>query len=382
MSMKTPFTLLSTLLALWFAISSPSLAVPLDDAQTGVATMRPPQPGWFFIHSSGQMQGTTIFDAQTGVMQGMVDTSRNADLAIDPKGRRYYVSETIWSLGNRGIKQNLVAIYDSASLKLLTQIKIPGRMAMIGRKHNFVLSADGTTGFIFDMTPATSVNVIDLVHDRFVKNIEMPGCATLIPNKTVGFSALCSDGSMATVDARLGKISRSPAFFSATGDPIFDNYNYDEASETAVFVSYTGLITTAHMGAAPTISEPFSLQAAAGYRPATTKPLDLAYYPGGDQPSAWHAASGRLFVLVHPGEYWSHTSPGTQLWVLDLAARKVVKRIPLGEPVTRVEVTQGPKPLLYLTRSPTAGIIMDPDSGEKLHDINQAGGGVVSTFTP
>jgi methylamine dehydrogenase heavy chain len=369
------WTLTGFAAGLMAATLPPAIAdVPID-ATPATLTMSPTEKSWVFIHGSGQTQGTTIYDTLTGRMKGMVDTSKTADLAFDPLGKHYYVSESIWSLGNRGVRQDMVTVYDTVTLKILAEIKIPGRMVIGDRKFNFLVTADGTTGFVYDFNPASSVNIVDLVRNKFVKSIGLPGCATLVLNDAVGFSALCSDGSLATVAYRTGKITRSAPFFKPLEDPVFDNYAFDAQKGVAVFLSYTGLIYTAKMGATPTIAAPFSMQAAAGYRTATSKPLELNYYPGGTQPAALHNASGRLYVLMHPGEYWSQIAPATQIWVVDLATQKIVKRITLDDPVSRVSVTQTDKPLLYLTRG-TTGIVMDPETGVKLREIPLAGGGV------
>ena len=81
--------------------------------------------------------GTSIFDSQSGKMVGMVATSRDSDLAIDPAGKAYYVAETIWSKGNRGTRQDIVTVYDPVTLKLQTEIVTPGRLIIGGFKTNF-----------------------------------------------------------------------------------------------------------------------------------------------------------------------------------------------------------------------------------------------------
>jgi len=45
---------------------------------------------------------------------------------------------------------------------------------------------------------------------KFVKKIELPGCASLMPIPGVGFAALCSDGSLATVTDERRKAGDHP----------------------------------------------------------------------------------------------------------------------------------------------------------------------------
>jgi methylamine dehydrogenase heavy chain len=366
------------------AETATATAMGLEPEQSDVATLSAPKPGWIFVNRGFVESGTSIYDSATGKMLGMVETSLLADMAIDPAGKYYYVAETIWTKGWRGTRQDMVTIYDSAGLKLQSEIPIPGRILIGARRNNFVLSDDGKTAFVYNLSPASSVNMVDLAKRKFVRNIELPGCASLIPNPGVGFSALCSDGTIATVATGGAKpvTTRSAPFFSATDDPIFDNFAYDKATHQAVFLTYTGQIYTARMGASPTVSAPFSLQAAAGVRPGETKPLDTNWYPGGDQQLALHRASGHLYVLMHMGEYWSHKAPGTEIWDLDLAAKKVVKRVKLEDPASGIEVTQQAEPSVILSDKKGTVRILDVKTWAEKFKLEKAGSGLVVVADP
>lgn len=368
------------------AASLGSAAPPasVEPEQSDVATLSAPKPSWIFVARGFVMPGTAIYDTTNGKMVGMVETSLLSDMAIDPAGKYYYVSETMWTKGWRGTRQDMVTIYDSAGLKLQSEIAMPGRILIGGRKNNFVLSDDGKTAYIYNLSPASSVNVVDLARRKFVRTVELPGCASLIPNPGVGFSALCSDGTIATVATSGGKpvTTRSASFFSATDDPIFDNFAYDKAKRQAVFLTYTGQIYTATIGAAPTVSAPFSLQALAGVRAGDTKPLDINWYPGGGQPLAYHRGSGHLYVLMHMGEYWSHKAPGTEIWDLDLAAKKVIKRFTLDEPASTIEVTQEASPKVIVSGESGTVHILDTTTWAEKFKLEKAGGGVIATADP
>jgi methylamine dehydrogenase heavy chain len=359
-------------------------AAVLEAETSDTMTIDPPKLTWFYVDGGWDSPGTNIFDAESGKMKGMVETRRLADFAIDPAGKYYYVSESIWSKGDRGTRQDMVSVYDTTELKLLTEVAIPGRILIGARKNNFIISDDGKTGYVYNLSPASSVNVVDLAKRKFVKTIELPGCASMMPNPGVGFSALCSDGSLATVaiSGAKAEITHSAPFFSATDDPIFDNFAYDKRKKETTFLSYTGLIYTATLGPSPTLSKPFSIQAAAGIRPGETKPLDLNWYPGGRQPMALHRASGHLFVLMHMGEYWSHKASGSEVWEVDLATRKVVKRHPLEEEMNNIEVSQGPKPMLFMNGEKKEAVVVDVGSWEEKHKIENAGAGILTVVDP
>jgi len=369
-------------LALMGSAAALHASAPLPPDEEGEPiTLTAPKANWVYVDRGFTVPGTVIYDSDTGKMLGLVEGSWLSDLAIDPNGKAYYVAETMWTKGFRGTRQDMITVYDANSLFLKTEIAMPGRILIGSRKHNFVLNDEGKTAYVYNLDPASSVNVVDLAKGKFVKKIELPGCASLMPIHGVGFSALCSDGSLATVTASAAKpvITRSTPFFSATNDPIFDNFGYDQAKKQAVFLTYTGQVYTAQLGATPTISEPFTIQAAAGVTPADTKPLDVHWYPGGQQSMALHLASGHAFVLMHMGEYWTHKEAGTEVWELDVAAKKVVKRIPLEEPADHVAVTQEANPKLIVSGDNGDLYILDAKTGEEKHKLEKSGGGTIRT---
>lgn len=354
------------------------------DPEMEAVTLPAPKPSWVFVERGFVIPGNVIYDTDTGKMLGLVESSHLSDLGLDPGGKAVYISESLWSKGSRGTRQDMITVYDATTLKLKSEITMPGRILIGGRKYNFVISDGGKTGYVYNLDPASSVNVIDLAKGKFVKKIELPGCASLLPIPGYGFSALCSDGSLATVKAMAAKpeITRSAPFFSASGDPIFDNFAYDQAKQEAVFLTYTGQVITAKLGATPVIAEPFSIQAAAGVAPGDTKPLDVHWYPGARQGIALHYATGMAYVLMHTGEYWTHKEPGTEVWVLDVAAKKVIKRFPLEEPASHVTVTQEANPKLVLGIEDGTLLILDAKTGAEKHKLEKSSGGVLRTLEP
>jgi len=359
--------------------------------ESSVATLAAPKPSWIFLQRGFVLPGTAIYDTATGKYLAQIETPILGDLAIDPEGKHYYVAETDWSRRLHGTREDYVSVYDASTLKLEGDIDIPGRILVGGREHNFILSDDGKTGYVYDFSPISSVNVIDLVKRKFVRNFELPGCADLIVNPGVGLAALCSDGTLASINLAGGKtdITRSEPFFSATGDPIFDNVEYDKTKGTVVMVSYTGLVYTATLGAKPIVSAPYSIQEAAGLRKGETRPDDLNWYPGGGQPIALNRVTGHLYVLMHPGEYWTHKDGATEIWDLDLASHKVVKRLPVEGLPTVVNVTQeaAPKLVVVAEREGDGGAglagsahFIDPATGEIKTSIKDAGSGLVQVM--
>ena len=374
--------------------ATPALAgtVSVEPEESGVTTAPPPKHSWFFVQRGFVSPGTAVYDSITGKYIIQVETSTLGDMAIDPAGKHYYVAETDWSRRLHGTRQDFISVYDSATLKLEGDIDIPGRILVGGREHNFILSDDGKMAYVYNFSPVSSVNIVDLTKRKFVKSFELPGCADLIPNPGVGLAALCSDGSIASINltGATEQITRSDPFFGATTDPIFDNVQYDKAKGQVVMMSYTGLVYTAKLGAKITVGAPFSLQESAGVRKGETKPLEVNWMPGGGQPIALHRASGHLFVLMHAGEYWSHKDGATEIWDLDLAAHKVVKRLTVAGHPSVLNVTQEAKPRLIVVSEGEgngsgggfAGTVqvIDPATGEVVHDLKNAGSGLIQVM--
>lgn len=366
-------------LALPSSAQTPSMVPEIED--NDVATLPTATPRWAFVDGGWTAPSVRIFDGDTGRMQGTVPGSRMSSFAFDPKGRYFYVAESLWSHGNRGRRDDLLAVYDAKTLKLVREIALPGRILVPDKIYSLSVSADGRFAYIFNMDPATSVVTVDL--DRGATKIaEIPGCglAFATPGGTV--SSLCTDGSLATV--QFGKsakpsVTRSEPFFNAETDPIFDNVVIDVPGGRGVFLTYSGLLITAKLGQAPQIAAPWSIQRAAGMTPPSGRPREPAWLPGGKQPLAVHASSGRIFVLMHLGEFWSQKALGTEIWILDGTSRKLIARKKLDAPANMINVSQDAEPLIFLGTEAGALRVLDSATFEIKHEITSAGGGVILT---
>ena len=94
---------------------------------------------------------------------------------------------------------------------------------------------------------------------------------------------------------------------------------------------------------------------------------------------ALHRASGHLFVLMHPGEYWTHKAGGTEIWDVDLAAKKVVKRVPITDPATTIEVTQEADPKLMYSGGEAGTVhVVDVKTWDEAFKLDHAGSGVIT----
>jgi methylamine dehydrogenase heavy chain len=365
---------------------SPTGAVTIPQAEVpSVGTLDPVQPHWVFVNRGNGQDGTRIFDGDTGKMKGMVNMYGQDSFAFDPLGRNFYVAQTIWSKLDRGTRQDMLLVYDVRSLKLMSEIAIPGRMLIGNRTHNLVITSDGKKALIYNMQPSSSVNVVDLDKRAFEKKIELPGCATMLTNTINGFSALCSNGTLATVvmDGEKPVITRSAPFFSATEDPIFDTSIVDAKAGKATLLSYSGLITPVTLGAAPKIGASWSIQQAAGMRKGSYTPFDVNWMPGGRQPIAIHHASGRIYVLMHMGEYWSEYESAQEIWVLDANSHKLIGRHALTgdlkDKLSNIAVSQDSDPQVYASDGNGNTFVLDAQTLEKKRSMDNSGGGILYT---
>jgi len=378
-------------LACLVAAAAPTpAAAPVVADQSDVATLKPNGPHRFFT-GGFRDQFFGIFDADSGKLEGSIPAGYVSNLAIAPDNSRFLVSETYFAHGSRGQRQDLVSIWDAKTLNLIKEIPLPGRALVGGKLHNFQLSADGSKAYVYIMLPASSVVWVDLKKQAVGGTVEIPGCALIFPWGNTDFASLCGDGSLALVNlSGSGKatVTHSKPFFDATNDPVYENSFIDSTTGKALFLSYTGLVYPAKIGPDAAVEKPWSIQQAAGYSAAGTGVQELAWRPGGGQPAAYHKASGRLFVLMHMGTYWTHKQGGTEVWVLDTNTHKLVKRIPLQPIPTSGLANDRPpyygtigvsqdtaKPLIYLVNDEGGGdVVMDAGTGEILRKVEFAAG--------
>jgi methylamine dehydrogenase heavy chain len=373
------------------AAGAAPLPPPLQPETSDVATMPSSSPHWMFTFGE-RMRSYVIFDADSGKMEGSIPAGHDPHFAAAPDNSQFYVTESYWSHGNRGVRADLLSVYDAHTLELLKEINLPLGIAMDGNVQDFDLNVSGSRAYVYMMHPAASVVWVDLKKQMVGGTVEIPGCALVFPWGEHGFSSLCGDGSLASVtipDTGSPTITHTKPFFDANNDPIYEQGFVDRASGKAVFLSYTGLVYEAKLGPDTVVDKPWSIQKAAGFSPAGTGAQELAWRPGGQQLAALHKASGKLFVLMHAGNYWTHNQGGTEVWVLDIKSHALVSRFALQPVPTSglgndrppfyqsMGVSQDAKPLLYLLNPEGNDVVLDAVTGEQLRTIEFAAGDTV-----
>jgi methylamine dehydrogenase heavy chain len=384
----------------------------------GVVRSLPERPGphWFWL-SDLVLHRTALFDADSGDMLGSISAGTAGvgfivSPVYSPDHREIYIAETYYSRGVRGDRTDVVTVYDGSTLQPLQEIPIPPKRAEYypGNAPN-ALSDDGRFLAVFNLTPMTSLSIVDVRERRFVTEVQTPGCSLVYAAGPRRFLMLCANGAALTVtladDGREQAVERTQAFFDPNRDPVTEKAV--RRGGEWLFVSFEGQIHPVDVsGPQIRFGEPWSL--------VDDADRAASWRIGGGQHLAVHAASGRLYALMHQGERDTHKTPGTEVWVYDLAARRRVQRIAVLNPllsfvgqqlgldrrgrsgrfaawclerllphpgVERIAVTQDENPVLVAGASvPPTVTVHDAMTGAVVREISEPGIAGTLFYTP
>jgi methylamine dehydrogenase heavy chain len=396
-----PLCLLGAL-TLALLVGATALAGPEPETVGRVVTLpERPGPHWFWL-SDIILHRTALFDADTGTLLGQI-TSGTPGVGFviaplfSPDHREIYLAETYYTRGVRGERTDVVTVYDGTTLRPLDEITIPPRRAEYfpGNAAN-ALSDDGRFMAVFNLTPVTSVSIVDVQARRFTAEIPTPGCSLVYAAGPRRFLMLCANGAALTVmlddEGHEARVERSEAFFDAQKDPVTEKAV--RRGGEWLFVSFAGVVHPVDVtGEALRFGETWSLVDDADRR--------ASWRIGGPQHLAVHAGSGRLYALMHQGGPDTHKEPGTEVWVYDLATRRRVQRIRVLNPlesfiglqgglggvsrwllrrilpsagIERILVTQDEHPVLVASASlPPTVTIHDAITGKVVREVSEPG---------
>ena len=306
-------------------------------------------------------------DEQHARYKGMFNGSFVAQLAIAESRPEMYVVETFHSRGHRGERTDVLTIYDKRTIAPVDEVVLPPKRALtLPIKFALQLVDEERRALVFNLTPATSVSVVDLERREFLGEIPIPSCSMVFPTGRRGFSSLCADGTMLTVhldeQGAAASTVRSATFFDAEADALFEKPAMH--GRLAHFPTFLGnLVTIDLSGKSPVIAAPWPLAA----------DVDGGWRPGGTQPAEADSA-GRLYVLMHAeGAEGTHKDPGSEVWVFDHAEKKRLARITLRLPAISIELTRGDSPLLVTTNINMNVDVYDVRDGNFLRTLSDFG---------
>ncbi|MFT7461386.1 MAG: methylamine dehydrogenase heavy chain, partial [Planctomycetota bacterium] len=137
-------------------------------------------------------------DSHRNQYKGMFGASSIASMTVARSRPEMYVYETYYSRGSRGVRTDVLTIYDKATLRPTGEIVIPGnkRAGGLPSDHMMHLIDNEKLLLLFNFTPAASISVIDIVNRKILNEINLPACSLIYPTGKRGFSSMCSDASM------------------------------------------------------------------------------------------------------------------------------------------------------------------------------------------
>jgi len=396
-----------------------AIAEPSSEPEPiGAVRSLPAQPGphWFWL-TDLILHRTALFDADSGDMLGSISAgTAGVGFIVSPlfsaDRKEIYVAESYYSRGVRGDRTDVVTVYDGQTLQPLQEISIPPKRAEYfpGNAPN-ALSDDGRFMAVFNLTPMTSLSIVDVRERRFVGEVQTPGCSLVYGAGPRRFFMLCANGGalVVTLDDAGGEQSvvRSPPFFDPSNDPVTEKAV--RRGNEWLFVSFEGQIHPVD------VSGP---ELRFGDKWSLVDDADRAaqWRVGGGQHLAVHAGSGRLYTLMHQGPKDTHKAPGTEVWVHDLSTRKRLQRIPTMNPllsfvgqqmglaqegrtsgltawvlgkmlphpgIERIAVTQDDKPVLVAGSAlPPTVTVHDAMTGAVVREISEPGIAGTLFYTP
>ncbi len=350
---------------------SPTLPEPIGNV---VLPEKPKDAHWVWVgdYQYGNYSRSILYDADTGTLLGMIDTGWEG-ARINWAGKEIYNAAMYMSRGFRGERTDVVTTYDSRTLEVLREVKIPPKTIRGFQDMNhFTLTDDNRFMLVQFASPGFSVGVVDLKANRYVGEIETAGCVNAMPTGNRGFFSLCGDGSAlaVTIDDEGREVSRKryTRFFDADADPLHESGIRD--GNVWHFVSHLGEIRSVDVSGKDFRFLPT-------WR-VSIKDGDKTWIPGQPmQTLALHSRRRHLYVLMHASDLKPkgggsdfHRQPGTEVWIHDLKDRKLLQRIPLKNLTDAIAVSQDDSPLLYASSMyHLAFTILDASTGKELREI-------------
>ncbi len=350
---------------------------PVAVDKFGIVETIDAKPGahWLWVYDTNFISFSDgrahLIDGDSGHYFGSLNTGYvHAKFVLPSHYKEIYSAETYYSRHVGGTRTDMVRIYDPVKLTLIDEIPIPNKRAtVIPRTTNNALSEDNRFMAVSNLTPATSVSIVDLQTRKFVGEIELPGCTLAIPAGGLRFFSLCSDGSALsyTLDnkGKLAEKKRSKPFFSVNKDPILENGV--RFGDEWLFPSVEGMIYGVDVsGEKLVFAKPWSL--------LDEKDRKEKWRTGGMQQIAVNQSHHLLYSIMHQGPAETYEHPGPEIWVYDLKTKKRILRIVTERVAVSIHVSPDASPLLFSLPDNEATLdIYDGLSGKHLRTVSEMG---------
>jgi len=334
-------------------------------------------------------RGDTIFmvDVDEGFVGGTLSVSQFSP-AMAPRMNEglIYVYGSYYSRLNDGDRTDVVQIYDAATATAISEVEIPTRTAGIGNPGMMGLINDRFVG-VWNITPATSVTLVDAETETFIGEISLPSCAGINPEAR-GWISVCGDGTAQYIELNnAGQEVRriqSESFFDVFTDPVYD-YAVP-AADGWMYMSFDGLLRKVMLnGDQLQVTEAFDINPESDGIPDVNGVMprpDDNWRIGSYQPFSYHDGEALLVTLMHEGGgQETFEKAGTEVWVYNMRTGNRGYRLELGEDVTArgVLLTPGDNPLMVLATNDGLQV-RDPRSGELLRTVENISGTIQSMY--
>src|SRR5215467_6089632 len=329
------------------AAAAASAGALISAETAGRAVLTEPQPSWFLALGYGG--APYIYDSVDGEVKGTIShTEYTTGIVTMPSRKEAYLVDSYYSRLVRGTRTDVLTVVDMTHLTTKAEVQLPAKTATLLMRGHIGLLNDERHVAVFNMTPAQSVSIVDVIERKFVGEISTAGCAIVMPVEVRGFLMLCGDGTLQLIQLgadgnEVGR-QRSKPFFDVNKDPVFSQVVY----------TGTGWLLVTHNGAVREvrvvsgrieIGDAWSMLNDEDRQDGNGKEQ---WRPGGMQPFALHRGSTLLYALMHKGKVDTHGQDGKEVWVFDTNRRKRVARLTLPFEGRSVLVSQEPVPRIYL----------------------------------
>jgi methylamine dehydrogenase heavy chain len=370
-----------------FGAPAPTVPAPLPPDALNVVQSLPdtPLPHWVWVNdivfahmASGQ---ALLVDGDSGQFLGLLgSTGFSFERLVLVRGGSLILSPEIYfSRGTRGVRTDVVTVYDAANLKPLEEIVIPPkRSSNFPTMANAEVTDDDRFLLIYNFTPAQSVSVVDTQTRKFVGEIETAGCGLVYPTGARSFFSICGDGALLNVrlddSGHAASRQRTDRMFDVDTDPVTERAV--RLGATWLFVSFGGTMY-------PITITPDGLKRAATWSLLAPAERAQGWRPGGVQQLAVHAGLNRLYSIMHRGPIETHKDPGKDVWVYDLANHTRIQRIAMKSTAGSIQVTRDAKPLLFSVFNESSTLeVYDATTGNHLRSIDNIGTTPTLLITP
>ena len=343
-------------------------ALPTEKTPNVVTLPAAYPPSWAFLNYAGDRIELRNVGNDTREVKAAIAARDSTTLLFPHDRAELYVADTAWSRGTHGNRTDFITIYDSTTLGILGEIILPTKRSLMPPMEGMFTFIDSEhKALIFNFTPASSLTMVDLIKRTVIGEIEIPGCSLAYSTGVRGFSTLCSNGTMLSVqldtDGKVLAKSESAAFNVIDTDPLFTS------SATIDGVRYFPTML-GHV-------RPIDLKGVTARVLPEWGLVSAQEETEGWRPSGWQLIASDehrlLYVLMQPQAHeGTQKEPATEVWVFDCKTKTRVRRMRLVRPGSSLAVTRD-SPSLLLVQAGTRLDVYEIGTGVLIRSLGLPG---------